>query len=189
MLVSHRMVGMRCLNMGSFLFFLFLGILISGGVVCADGLSEREKNFRTTGLSLPRFVSLAKDKTNVRAGPGEKYPIKWVIHRKNLPVEVILEFDHWRKIKDHEGQEGWVFHSLLSGERTAVIRAEGMVPIYEKKFEDNDKKSRISMMLEPFVIVKIKSCRGVWCKVSVSGFSGWVQRKFLWGVYEPENID
>ena len=50
---------------------------------------------RETGLEVPRFVSLSSNKTNVRAGPGRRYPIKWIYKRQNLPVKVIAEFDTW----------------------------------------------------------------------------------------------
>lgn len=161
------------------------------GVITAGGISHAEQNqiFSNSGLKLPRFVSLAKNKTNVRAGPGQKYPVKWVINRKSLPVEVILEFDHWRKIKDQEGAEGWVFHSLLSGKRTAIILGVNTVSAYEEPFEGNYEISRVSMYLEPTSVVEIVSCEGVWCAITTSGLSGWIKRKSLWGVYETENID
>ncbi len=168
-----------------FAFVLCFGTLVFG----ADSYAKNDDIFSNSGLKLPRFVSLAKDKTNVRAGPGQKYPIKWALNRKSLPVEVILEFDHWRKIKDHEGQVGWVFHTLLSGKRTAIIKGSDPAYAYEKPFYDNSKKSRVSMYLEPLAQVNIEECKGVWCKVFVSGYSGWMQKNLLWGVYESENID
>ena len=149
-----------------------------------------EKNvYSNSGYALPRFVSLANEQTNVRSGPGQKYPVKWVINRKSLPVEVILEFDHWRKIKDHEGEEGWVFHTLLSGKRTAIIMAKETIPAYKKPISSKDEKSIISIYLEPFVIADIQECEDTWCKITASGYTGWVERKSLWGVYETENID
>ena len=158
-------------------------------VLGGDSYANNNDIFKSSGLPLPRFVSLANNKTNVRAGPGRKYPIKWVVNRKSLPVEVILEFDNWRKIRDHEGQEGWVFHSLLSGKRTAIIRGENPVYAYENPPLTNGKKPRISMSLESFVVVDIEECKGGWCKILTSGYSGWVKIKSLWGVYESENID
>ena len=79
---------------------------------------------RETGLQVPRFVSLSSNKINVRAGPGRRYPIKWIFQRKNLPVKIIAESDTWRKIKDHEGIEGWVHQRMLSGRRWAIILGE-----------------------------------------------------------------
>ncbi len=168
-----------------FILCVCFGTLVLG----ADSYAKNDDIFSNSGLPLPRFVSLAENKTNVRAGPGQKYPIKWVLNRKGLPVEVILEFDHWRKIKDHEGQVGWVFHTLLSGKRTALIKGADPAYSYEKPQLPNGKKSRISMYLEPFVQVEVEGCRGGWCNVSASGYSGWIKIKSLWGVYESENID
>ena len=145
--------------------------------------------FRSTTFPLPRFVSLDNSETNVRAGPGQKYPIKWVFHRAGLPVEVVLEYENWRKIRDHENQEGWVYHTLLSGKRTGIVLADGEVPVYQMPFEDNEEKSIVNIKLEPYVVVDIESCKGDWCDILVTGYGGWVERKYLWGIYEDENFD
>ena len=76
---------------------------------------------KETGLRVPRFVSMNSSKVNVRAGPGTRYPIKWVFQRKTLPVQIIAESDTWRKIRDFEGIEGWVHQRMLSGRRRAVV--------------------------------------------------------------------
>ena len=77
-------------------------------------------------LPVPRFVTLKGDEVNVRAGPGRRYPINWVFLRRSMPVEVVAEFDTWRKIRDFEGIEGWVHQSLLSGRRGALILGDGL---------------------------------------------------------------
>ena len=74
-----------------------------------------------SGLQVPRFVSLKAGRVNVRVGPGEDYKIAWVFTRTGLPIEVIQEYDTWRRIRDSDGAVGWVFNSLLSGKRTAVV--------------------------------------------------------------------
>ncbi len=74
-----------------------------------------------SGLPVPRFVSLKAGRVNVRSGPGEDYKIAWVFTRPGLPIEVIQEYDTWRRIRDSDGTVGWVFQSLLSGKRTAVV--------------------------------------------------------------------
>ena len=74
-----------------------------------------------SGLPVPRFVSLKSDKVNVRAGPTKDHDVAWVYGRAALPVEVTAEFENWRRIRDWEGAEGWVYHSLLSGKRTALV--------------------------------------------------------------------
>lgn len=144
--------------------------------------------FSSSGLSIPRFVSLSNGETNVRVGPGQEYPIKSVYKRAGLPVEVVLEYDNWRKIRDHEGDEGWVYHTLLSGKRYGLIQSDKTIYAYETPF-DGATESRAVLELEPMVQVFINECSAAWCYVNVSGFSGWIKRKFIWGVYEHENFD
>ena len=141
--------------------------------------------FRATDLPLPRYVSLGASEAYVRAGPGKQYPIKWVFKQRQLPLEIILEFDHWRKIRDHEGDEGWLHKSLLSGRRTAIVSGEGYIPITQKA----DPQSRIKAYLETNVIVRIEECAEVACAVNASGYKGWIKKENLWGVYEDEIFD
>tara|TARA_B100001989_G_scaffold250817_1_gene228679 strand:- start:2685 stop:3242 length:558 start_codon:yes stop_codon:yes gene_type:complete len=173
---------------------LLLCLVFSGTALAQDIQKQKEKRFRSTGYPLPRFVSLAKDKVYVRAGPTKKFPIKWVLQRKHLPVEIILEYETWRKIKDHEGQEGWVHHALLSGERTALVQGEDIVPIYKsvKNSEPLSEKDMVAY-LKPFVLLSVEECENQWCYVKTleknTQFSGWIERKMIWGVYEDENFD
>ncbi|WP_222546107.1 SH3 domain-containing protein [Asaia lannensis] len=74
-----------------------------------------------TGLPLPRFAAMRADKVFMRKGPGQRYPIEWVYHRRGLPVEVEREFDVWRLIEDSDGMKGWVHQATLVGQRTFVI--------------------------------------------------------------------
>ena len=57
-------------------------------------------------LPVPRFASLRSDKINLRAGPGLEFPVQWVYQRKHMPVEVIGEYDVWRKIRDWRDHRG-----------------------------------------------------------------------------------
>jgi SH3-like domain-containing protein len=79
---------------------------------------------RATGLPLPRFVSLGADQVNLRFGPGEGYPIAWILAREGLPVEIVEEFDTWRKVRLHDGDLGWIHASLLSSRRTVMVEEE-----------------------------------------------------------------
>src|SRR5262252_8595740 len=74
-----------------------------------------------SGLPVPRFVSLKPDRVNVRGGPTRDHEVTFVYTRAGLPVEITAESDNWRRIRDWEGSEGWVYHSLLSGRRTSVV--------------------------------------------------------------------
>lgn len=139
--------------------------------------------FRHSGLPIPRFVSLKSDTINVRVGPGKRYPIRWVYKRKDLPIEVIEEFGHWRKIRDYHGDEGWTHHTLLSGKRTAMVmkrqRAIHLSP---------DEKSQVIANLSPEVPALVLSCNTAWCHVVVREYDGWMKRTFLWGIYEEEEL-
>ena len=86
-----------------------------------------------SGLALPRFVSLKADKINVRRGPSSEHQVAWVFQRKGLPVEITAEFENWRRIRDSDGDEGWVYQSMLSGKRMALVapwRKQEAVPMY-----------------------------------------------------------
>lgn len=147
-------------------------------------------NVRTagSGLPVPRFVSLKSSKVNVRVGPGEDYGVAWVFVKPGLPIEVIQEFDNWRRIRDSDGQVGWVFQSLLSGKRTAVVapwQAGEPRPIRASGAAD----ARITAYLEPGVMGNVDRCRSGWCRISGKGFEGWIAGDQLWGVYPGEDID
>ncbi len=141
-----------------------------------------------SGLPLPRYVSLKSDKVNVRIGPGQNYDVAWIFVRAGWPVEIVQEFENWRKIRDVEGAEGWVFHSLLSGRRTALVTPwadSGDSPVRDNA----DTEAAISAYLEPRVLADVDRCRDNWCKISGDGYSGWIEQTHLWGVYPDEAVD
>ena len=132
---------------------------------------------KETGLRVPRFVSMNSSKVNVRAGPGTRYPIKWVFQRKTLPVQIIAESDTWRKIRDFEGIEGWVHQRMLSGRRRAVVTGA----IQQLKREPQETAKTVAL-LEPGVILRLEKCSGVWCLVEGGSYEGWIGRQSIWGV-------
>jgi len=140
--------------------------------------------FAGTGLPLPRFVSVHAPKANVRTGPGIRYPVEWVLVRRGMPVEIVAEFEHWRKIRDWQGTEGWVHQSMLTGTRTAVVMTE-----VRALHRSPDPASPVVARAEPGVIGKVLSCEGAWCRLDVSGFRGWLPRDAIWGVAKDEKID
>jgi SH3-like domain-containing protein len=105
-----------------------------------------------------------------------------------MPVEITAEFDNWRRIRDWEGAEGWVYHSLLSGRRSAVVvpTVKGEpVPLYDSP----DVESGIVARLEAGVLGSLKNCNGHWCEFSGRNFSGYIRQERLWGAYPNEKID
>jgi SH3-like domain-containing protein len=136
-----------------------------------------------TKLPLPRYASLEADEVNMRAGPGETYPKLWVYQRRGMPVEIIEEFDIWRRVKDYQGVVGWVKGSLLSGHRTAIVTETRRT--LRKRAED---ESPAVALLDPGVIARVLECDGVWCRLEVQGYKGWLKRADFWGVYPEEAL-
>ena len=143
---------------------------------------------KPNGLPLPRFVSLKSDRVNLRRGPSRDHAVTWIYTRGGMPVEVVAEFDNWRRIRDSEGDEGWVFHSMLSGKRTALVAPWSKQPEL-RLHAKADKASAIVARLEPKVLARVDKCDGRWCRISGPGFSGWMAQENLWGVYPDETVD
>lgn len=138
-----------------------------------------------SGQRLPRFVSLRATQVNLRSGPGVRYPIEWVYLQRDLPVEVIQEFDNWRKIRDWEGTEGWVHRSMLSG--TRAIRVIGTVTPLRAQPQA---ESPVVAQVEGGVVGRLISCpdASAFCRVEVGGQSGWLPRAAFWGAYRGETV-
>lgn len=141
-----------------------------------------------SGLPVPRFVSLKSDKVNVRGGPTKDHEVVWLYTRAGLPVEVTAEFEVWRRIRDWEGAEGWVYHSLLSGRRTGVVTPKAkdeLVPLHEKP----DPESAVTARVQAGVLGSIKRCNAGWCSFSGDKFDGWIEQSRLFGVYPGEKVE
>jgi SH3-like domain-containing protein len=138
---------------------------------------------RSTGLPLPRFVSLAADRVNVRFGPGKQYPVNWVFGRQGLPVEIIAEFDTWRKIRDFDGEEGWIHSSLLSSRRTIMVIGEVRSV---RRTPSTD--ARVVLRAEPGVVGGLFDCEDTWCRIEIEGRRGWLQRSEFWGTRPGEIV-
>lgn len=150
-----------------------------------------------SGLPLPRFASTRSDPINVRVGPGTKYEIAWTYLKSGIPVEIVQEFDTWRKIRDTDGDEGWVHQNLLTGTRLGYvtpIMANGELVLRANRSDDSGVRARLG----PGLKVTIKECDATWCEVTASGldanqrnanYSGYVHQEELWGVYPDEIFD
>ncbi|MGD9543860.1 MAG: SH3 domain-containing protein [Methylocystis sp.] len=138
-----------------------------------------------SGLPLPRYVSLKSDRVNVREGPSKEHPTLWVYERAALPVEITAEFETWRKIRDSEGSEGWVLHSLLSGRRTALVAPWKKEPQLLVAADHSTPTAKLG----PGVIGNLRGCDGQWCRIAGKGFDGYMQQENLWGVYPGEKFE
>ena len=158
------------------------GLLTTGslGIISHDNQSQDH-------LKLPRFVSLKSDRVNVRRGPSSDHAIAWVYNRKKLPVEIIAEFEHWRRVRDSDGEEGWVYQSLLSGHRTAIV-APWIKGKTVRMLRDPETQASVVALLGPGVIGDVESCLGTWCRLNIEGHEGWIDQAMLWGVYPGEHV-
>ena len=148
-----------------------------------------------TKLPLPRYASLKTDRVNLREGPSKDHRTLWVFQRAGMPVEIVAEFETWRRIRDSEGTEGWVLHSLLSGRRTAIVTAskgadKAAIPLRARADDGAEDEAR----LEAGVIGSVKSCTGSWCRLVVAlptkrDVDGYIHQDRLWGVYPNEKVD
>jgi len=141
-----------------------------------------------TRLPIPRFVSVKADKVNVHRGPDQKQDVAWVYTRVGWPVEIIAEFENWRRIRDSDGAEGWVYHAMLSGKRTGSVKLKsntGLAALHAKP----DAHSTVTARLQPGVLGTVKRCDYTWCRLVGDGFDGWIAQDELWGVYPDEKID
>jgi SH3-like domain-containing protein len=164
---------------------------LAGSMLCASaspGISAKDSGSSTSGLPVPRYVSLKSDHVNVRAGPTKDNDVAWVYTRSGLPVEITAEFENWRRVRDSEGAEGWVYHSLLSGRRTAVVTMKSkdeLAPLYDYA----DATSAVAARLQAGVVAQVKKCTNGWCRVTGNGFDGWIEQRRLWGVYADEKVE
>jgi len=134
-----------------------------------------------TNLPLPRFVSLKASEANVRRGPSLSHRIDWVFQRRSMPLQVIGEYGHWRRVIDREGQGGWVHYTMLSGARSVIIDQD-LLRLRSKPRDD----SRETVELEAGVIARLHECEPTWCRLSAGGYKGWAPKTVLWGVTADE---
>lgn len=125
------------------------------------------------------YASFRGNETNVRAGPGQNYPVKFTYKIKGIPVRVISEYDNWNEVEDYEKQTGWVSQSLLTKKRTAMVQINTQfINMHTKPSE----KSRVIFHLENFVIVDLLGCKDSWCNIKVQGKKGWAKQGNFYGV-------
>jgi SH3-like domain-containing protein len=165
------------------------GLVAVPMVVTAAAAAAAGDSGSTSGLPIPRFVSLKSDKVNVRAGPTKDHDVAWVYNRSALPVEVTAEFENWRRIRDWEGAEGWVYHSLLSGRRTALVAPQAKGKELLDLRNQPDATSAVAARLQHGVLATVKRCKDGWCRLVGEGFDGWIEQARLWGVYPNEKVE
>lgn len=157
--------------MRTFARFPLIAVALSAAVSPAAA-QERE---------LPYWASISAETANMRAGAGERFPIEWVYTRPGLPVQVIRFHQGWRLVRDPDGAEGWIYASLLSERRTAMVQGEGLAAMREAAAAG----APLRWNLEPGVIGELGDCESGWCFLDVAGHRGWVEQDRLFGAGTP----
>ena len=159
---------------------LVLGFWVGLSVGCLQAADRGP----VTNLPIPRFVSLKADEGNARRGPSLSHRIDWVFTRRNMPLQITGEYGHWRRVRDRDGQGGWIHYSLLSGVRHVIIEGD-MASLYLKP----NPESSVNAYVEAGVVARLGTCSLDWCRISAHGSKGWVPKKLLWGIFPEELRD
>lgn len=169
---------MRLLSPYALCALMFQAVLVAG---CTPAQAAPEP----TGLPLPRFVTLDSGEVNLRTGPGFQYPVDWVYHRAELPIEIVAEYRNWRKVRDWQGDEGWVHKNMLSGRRGIIVTGS----VRSLRAEPDAASGEIARA-EPGVVGKLIGCpqNGMFCRVRLDGYEGWLSRDGFWGAYPGESV-
>jgi SH3-like domain-containing protein len=138
-----------------------------------------------TKLPVPRFVSLRTDQVNFRAGPGFQYPVSWIYQRDGLPVEIIGEFDVWRRVRAPDGGTGWVHEATIRARRTFYVTAQQAV----LRASANASAAPVAY-LNQSVGGDLISCDAVsdFCKVAAGHVTGYLAREDFWGAFPGETV-
>ncbi len=155
-------------------FSLGVSPIVSRGELYSE-LTKRERSFE------PYFLSLRFDETHLRSGPGRQYPALWVYRRLGMPLEIVGKLDDWRKVRDFQGDVGWILSNQLRSVR-AVIVTLPEVGLYEEPSTSSMKIARLGKD----VVGRVKSCKEDWCRVLVGKYDGWARRGGLWGIRNEE---
>jgi SH3-like domain-containing protein len=156
-------------------------VLLVSGMWAAEAAEGAEA---ADAVKAPYFVSLKDETTNMREGPSRNNRIKWVYHRKGLPVEVVASYDVWRRVRDMDGEIGWIHMALLSRERSAVVTGQSQAPVYDSA----NAQSEVVAEAKPGAIGRLERCGPVFCEVKFDGAKGWLERTRLWGMHDGEQF-
>ena len=146
------------------------------------------------------FLSLKSSEVNLRVGPGEEYPIAWVLTKSGLPIKLIAEYNNWRKVQLVDGTEGWIHVNIISRKNTAIVKNPH--PTIRKIKNSNNEKLKNFDIEEPFcavlykynshsrpiarveenVVVRVLKREENMIKIDVNHIKGWIDRENLWGV-------
>ena len=126
-------------------------------------------------VSEETFLSLKKNKVNVRYGPSFESPVKYVYKKINLPIKQIDKKENWRRIIDFKNNSGWIHWSQLK-------KVNSIIPLEDKiLFKKPSNFSKPLANIKKGRVLVLQKCDGVWCKVKSENFKGWIKTNNIWG--------
>jgi SH3-like domain-containing protein len=172
-------------NAGRIAGFVILGLGLGAWVAPNAGSGPGPAKGTATGWSVPRFESFRSDQIYLRAGPGFQYPISWVYHRFDLPVEITGEFNVWRHVVTPDGGTGWVHEALVHGVRSFIV-----IGGRHTLRAGPDAAAAPVAYLDKGVIGVIATCQpdAIWCAVEAGHRHGFLPRADFWGSFVGEAI-
>ena len=121
------------------------------------------------------FLSLKKNKVNVRYGPSFESPVKFVYKKINLPIKQIDKKENWRRIIDLKNNSGWIHWSQLKP-------INSIIPLEDKiLFKKPSNFSKPLAKIEKGRVLKVQECRSGWCKIKTKNYKGWIHNNNVWG--------
>ena len=134
--------------------------------------------FSSIGYSEEIFLSLKKNKVNVRYGPSLESPIKYIYKKINLPIKQIDKKENFRRIIDFKNNSGWIHVSQLK-------KVNSIIPLKDKiLFKKPSNFSKPIAKIKKGRVLVIQKCEGNWCKIKTEKFKGWIDRNNIWGKIE-----
>ncbi len=161
-------------------------VALALGAANQSAAQSQQEIGKVTQLPLPRYVSLKTNEAYARRGPGKTHRIDWKFVRRGMPLKVISEYGHWRRVEDAEGKGGWIHYALLSRIPTVIIINDG-TEVYAKP----QGRSRLIAKLQGGVVGKLLECEGSMCDVETADpegvtYRGWVAKSNLWGLQSED---
>ena len=129
----------------------------------------------SNNISAEEFLSLKKEKVNVRYGPSFDSPIKFIYKKKDLPIKQIDKKENWRRIVDSKNNSGWIHWSQLK-------RINSVIPLNDKiLFNKPSNFSKPIAKIQSGRVLLLQKCEINWCKIKTEKFKGWIKTDNLWG--------
>ena len=122
------------------------------------------------------FLSLKKNKVNVRYGPGFEYPIKFIYNKINLPIKQIDKKENFRRIIDLKNNSGWIHVSQLKKVNSIIPKTDKVL------FSKPTNFSKPLAKIEKGRVLLIQNCKNNWCKIKTGSFKGWIKVENSWGL-------